>query len=334
MPDDMTKVLNRITFVPRAAALSPIPWPEGLAPRAAQTALGDAGSLPAADVLVITWTAAEAMALADVLTPGVASAAWTHYVKGFAAYEDQLTSRSPAREAKRLGEFHMAAIAGLTVCCFHSQLHPATDGPSLPAAAMAAQIAGDTGARLVITTGTAGAVGAGTVLGDANVATAIRSDCTTRLAGHPWSQELWATTALSDGQQKMLAAGVLTPLFAANSGQLPKEYAPRAPEVTYGHTCGTDFFCIGTADDHYGLLKLDAATDVVEMDDFAIAFGLLASAGAPMLASVRNCSDPVMASASAEQLKLAEQLYESYGFATTASSAICCWALIAGLARG
>jgi nucleoside phosphorylase len=328
----MTRILRRITYLPERAELAEIPWPAGLAPRETATALAAGGSLPLADVLVITWTAAEAQTLADVLTPGAPWKSWTHYAKDFAAYETQLTSRSPAKEARRLGEFHMAAIGDHTVCCYHSQLHPATDGPTLPAAQLAAQIAGDTGAGLVITTGTAGGAGTDVVLGDLNVATAIHADCTTRLKGHPWSNEEWATTALTAGQQEMLGSGVLPALLAANAGRLPAEYAPRPPQAWYGHTVGTDLFAYWTANgEPFALSAYDPAIKTVEMDDFAIALGISTMDTPPRLSSVRNASDPPLATGSKANLKLAEEIYEKWGGLTTVSSAIGTWALIAGL---
>jgi hypothetical protein len=59
-------------------APSPIPWPAGLAPVSSPLAPvpGPDDPLPAADALVVTWTVAEAEALADVLTPGQPKAEW------------------------------------------------------------------------------------------------------------------------------------------------------------------------------------------------------------------------------------------------------------------
>lgn len=329
----LTAVLDRITFTPEHASLSPIPWPEGLAPAAQDTALKGDGALPAAPILVITWTSAEAMALADVLTPGAASSEWTHYDHNFAGYRNQLTGRSPAREAGRLGEFHMSRIGSLDVCCYHSQLHPATDGPTLPTAQMAKQIAAETGARLVITTGTAGSANKGNVLGDITIGDAVHSWFTKRLKGHPWSEEVWATTALTGKQKELLSAPVIGPLFAANAHRLPAAYAPRAPQVWNGHIVSTDWFCFGSDNDACGLTAYDQQVTQVEMDDAAVMLGVLSLDPAPMVAASRNSSDPMLPDGSAASQKLAAGIYRRWGYVTTIGSAIGCWALIAGLGQ-
>jgi len=326
-------LLDRIMFEPAETEFHEPPWPSGLAPRPVPTALGADGSLPPADAVLITWTAAEKKALASVLTPSVAAADWTKYSHDWTKYVGQLTDRSPARDAKCLGEFYVTTIGRLRACCFHSQLHPATDAATLPAAQLAAQAAAETGAKLIITTGTAGGAGTGTVLGDVNVATAAASLFTTRLAGHPWSQETWPTSPLTAGQSKMLGMDVLAPLFAANSGRLPAQWAPRAPQVWYGDTVSTDFFAFEDETDHYGLAAYKPDIRDVEMDDAAVAYGLSAMAEPPALAVARNASDPIMPGASEDDAKNAEEIYEQYGLYTTWNSAIASWALIAGLAE-
>lgn len=320
-------LLDRLAFAPETPHMSPIPWPAGLAPAPAPTSLTSRGTLPQADVLVITWTAAEAQALADVLTPGVQSRDWMPYRNNWAQYEPQLTDRSPARDSQRLGSFCMTKIGDTLVCCFKSELHPATDADTLPTAQLAAQIAGETGALLVITTGTAGGAGDGTVLGDVNVATAIHADFTTRLAHKPWSQAQWGTAEVTSSQQVFLEHAAT--LFAVNGNRLPS--APRAPEVVAGHVVSTDFFAFADRTDHFGLVAYDPAIRAVEMDDAAIALGVLGMIGAPALMSVRNASDPVMPDGSVASARKASQIYKQYGYWTTLNSAVTCWALIAGL---
>src|ERR1700722_16567166 len=103
-------VLARLTYEPKPELLTPIPWPAGLAPTPIEHAGSPGDPLPAVDVLVVTWTAAEFLALADVLTPGHPSTDWIHYTENWSAYASQLTDRSPAREANRLGEYALTQI--------------------------------------------------------------------------------------------------------------------------------------------------------------------------------------------------------------------------------
>src|SRR2546423_799348 len=92
-------LLSRNAFLPpdvprreRPRPITKVVFPDGLAPESqpfAQAPSPDA-ALPAADVVVITWTADEAHALAHVLTPGYSADQhnrkhWYPYAKDFAA---------------------------------------------------------------------------------------------------------------------------------------------------------------------------------------------------------------------------------------------------------
>jgi nucleoside phosphorylase len=335
LPRRHDAVLRRITYLPETAREpAAIPWPAGVAPSPVATALESDGSLPPADVLVITWTAAEALALSQIFTPGVTPKNWVHYSHNFSAYKKQLTSRSPAKSAGRLGEFQLVTIgtgaAAVRVCCFHSQLHPATDAATLPTAQLATQIATETGAKLVITTGTAGG-GPGTILGDVVVATAVHSDCTTSLKGHSWSQQEWATTPLNTWQQQLLKPAAVAPILAANAGKMPKTYVTRPLEIQYGHCVSVDFFAFYDTTDHYGLLKFDPQLKCEEMDDFAIALGVSGVKNPPQFQSVRCASDPPMPDGSAASKKQAEKIYEDWGQDAAWGSAATSVLIAAGL---
>lgn len=325
-------LLERLTFKPSAPQLAPIPWPDGMAPEPQQFTLTEDGSLPHADILVITWTEAEGMALADVLTSGHRLTTWTAYKKNFKEYEPMLTGRSPARGSRRLGSVQYTEINGKLVCCLKSELHPATDGPELPTARMVAQALDDTGADLVITTGTAGGAGDGTQLGDVCLASQIHADFTTRLKDQPYSTERWPTAALTAAQTKRLDDTAL--LFAANAGHLPALYVKRACRTLTGHVVSTDFFAFDTVDDHYGLRKYDPDIKAVEMDDAAVAYGATENSTGqyktiPVM-SVRNASDPVMENGSEDDAHQATEIYKKYGYYTTLNSAIVTWAMCAG----
>jgi nucleoside phosphorylase len=58
--------------------------------------------------------------------------------------------------------------------CFKSELHLSQDGPKMPIAALWRQLIAEVKPKLVITTGTAGGIGAGVELGDVVVAKSVR----------------------------------------------------------------------------------------------------------------------------------------------------------------
>lgn len=320
---NIDRTLERISYDPGTKVLTPIPWPEGFKPT--PHVLSDRTAMPDnCDVLVITWTAAEARALADVLTPGVQSSDWIYYKTNFADYLPDLTGRSPARESRRLGSWWITSIGSKTVIVFKSELHPATDGPTVPTTQLVEQLIKECNPGAVITTGTAGGAGDGTLLGDINIASAVHADFTTKLKSWVDATTVFPTTELTQKNMAMVAAAI--PLFKVNAGQIPAQ--PKATQVWTGHTVSTDFFAFDTNTDHFGLRKYDSEIRAVEMDDAAVAAGTL---NTPFY-SVRNASDPVMPGINEQQDdKNAADIYQKYGYWTTVNSAIGTWALIAGM---
>jgi nucleoside phosphorylase len=329
------ELLAHVKFDPgsRADELSPIPWPAGLAPEPLDTGgAGGAESLPAADVLVVTYTAAEGRALADVLTPGVQTTAWKHYTKDWPEYEPLAGGDAPARESRRLALWHLTQIGAHRVLCMKSELHPAIDGPELPILKLWPQVLQEVSPRLVITTGTAGGVGAQTQLGDVAVPTVVRWDCQKQFEAEPWAKDPYATSPLTAEMSAALTgAGAL---IAVNTDKIPAQYRTRAVKIwESGTTLTTDFFAWGNTTDHFGLLGEAPDCEVVEMDDAALGLARTAIADPPPFLSIRNASDPVMPGDEPleEQRKGAHAIYEKYGYFTTVGSAIACWAIVTAL---
>src|SRR5262249_52593045 len=75
-----------------------VPWPKGLAPNADKVPRkGTAGRLPAADVLVVTWTVDEGHALSRVITPGKDSRNdYRPYTHNFASISKKMRRGCPA----------------------------------------------------------------------------------------------------------------------------------------------------------------------------------------------------------------------------------------------
>jgi nucleoside phosphorylase len=328
-------VLDRITFEAKPAKLSPIPWPAGLEPtlHGAHAPV----EIPEGDVLVVTYTAAEGQALADVLTPGHPSSSWAKYVDGWASYEPELTGRSPARDSKCLGVWAMTEIDGKKVVLFKSDLHLSTDATSLPVKRLLQQLVNAVRPKLVITTGTAGGIGTQTSLGDIAVTNGARFNCQKDFKNAPFANSTYIGPDWRPGQH----LEAISPLLEANSARLK----PIATRITPGLHLAVgipgvetvDYFGFADTDDSYGIVKDDPHALTEEMDDavlpLALTTGSFADVQLPWL-SIRNASDPQVASSIGDleaQKKWAAGVYAKFGFWTTVCSVIACWAVIADL---
>jgi Phosphorylase superfamily len=317
-----------------AAARSPIPWPVAQAPTPiplAEPPQEDA-ALPQFDYLVVTWTVAEAKCLADTLTAGYPSAtAWYRYAHNFTTDFLPLIRRgAPARTAMRLGSWFPTQIGSKRVMCFKSELHLSQDGPKMPVAALWRQLIAEVQPKLVITTGTAGGIGADVELGDVVVAKSVRFDCLKEFKSQPFHASSYDCSPLNTS-----SCVTAQSLFGANAGHLPA--ASRLPAifttvstaVPLPDVVTTDFFAF---DDTTNTFQLQGLGGAVEMGDAVL--GLVAQqlgTAAPRWVAVRNASDPEIDSTGLSETAAATkaaQIYERYGYWTTIPSAITCWALI------
>lgn len=94
-------------------------WPTGLAPVPHELPVEPdvTDPLPRADVLVVTWTAAEMLALADTLTPGVnPRTRWYRYARNFESYLPEIRRGAPSRNAGRLGSYFPTTIGNGRYC--------------------------------------------------------------------------------------------------------------------------------------------------------------------------------------------------------------------------
>jgi nucleoside phosphorylase len=323
--------LERIIYRAPHQALAPIQWPDGLAPRGAPYNLAADQPLPRADVVVVTWTVAEGQALADVLTPGLPSVSWKPYAHQWSSYEPQLTSRSPARQAGCLAYVANVKIGNVNVLLLKSELHLATDAISAPIVALWQQIVDEARPNLVITTGTAGGIGAATQLGDVFVVTNAKFNCTRDFRTKPWAQQLFTGPAIHAESH----AGSFGALTAPNAGHL-FPVATRPPVLTFGAAAGgvetVDYFGFANTTDSFGIVRNypDARTE--EMDDATLPLALAQLPSPPLWCSIRNASDPQVSSDIGDldaQQRWANQIYKRYGYWTTVGSAIATWTVIA-----
>ncbi|MFZ1008679.1 MAG: hypothetical protein WAN65_17695 [Candidatus Sulfotelmatobacter sp.] len=317
-----------------AEARTPIPWPAGSAPIPKPLSRKPAASdpLPKSDYVIVTWTVEEAKALADTLTPEYPSkTAWYYYTHNFQSeFVPLIRKGAPSLESKRLASYFPTTIASKQVLCMKSELHLSQDGPDMPIAKLWQQIINEAQPKLIITTGTAGGIGAKVELGDVVTAQAVRFDCQKSFKSKPFHNSKYKCSKLNYG-----AYSEAEKLFAANADHLPTSSRPpeiftkpgtitKVPDVVT-----TDFFAFDDSSNTYGLKGLGTA---VEMGDAVL--GMVISqmgSKAPQWTAIRNASDPQIDDTGLtikEAATKASQIYEKYGYWTTIPSAITCWATV------
>ena len=313
-----------------------IPWPAGLAPKTGPKPSGNGdGSLPQADVLVVTWTSDEAHALSRVLTPGKDSHNdYVPYTHNFATISKKMSKGCPAIEAKRLGAYWTTSIGKKKVVVFKSDSHLSQDTKHLPAKNgtlpnydVWKQIIEEVRPKLVITTGTGGGIGAQWEVGDVIVSPIVHFDCIKWLKSASFHDAQYTTGAPA---AKFFAKAQT--LFKANAGQLPKDNT-RPPKIVQSNgpassVVTTDFFGFDTSDNHYGLKGMG---DLSEMGDAVLGMVAKQMATPPRWVAVRNVSDPQIKAEGTlkQQSTLAAHIYKGFGRWSSVCSGIVCWALIA-----
>jgi hypothetical protein len=323
---------------PAAALPKSVPWPVGREPKAAPLAHppAETDSLSRVhgwDALVVTWTVAEASAMAAMFTPGHLISDWYEYRHDLAAYDPLVTGKKApfndhtadmARYYRSLGLYFPCAIGDRKVLLFKSGLHLDYDGPAFPVRKLIAEIAHAVKPKVFITTGTAGGIGADVRLGDVVVAGAVRFDCKQQFKGEPWASAIYEPSPLSADAQ----AAMTPDLMGVNAQRIPgaratpKIFASRRDAIVT-----TDFFAFDDSTSHYRLEGLGRACD---MGDAMVGNALHAIEGMKWHA-VRNASDPQIANPSGNISEAAEQaavIYMKYGGLTTAASLIASWAII------
>jgi nucleoside phosphorylase len=317
----------------------PVPWPEGHAPKPAPlpsppAESDDLGRFRGYDAVVVTWTAAEAAALAAMFTPEYLPSRWYPYRHNVEAYIPLVTGgrapfndRAPsmARYYRTLGLYFPCTIGHARVLLFKSGLHLDYDGRAHPVRKLMLEIAQAVEPKLFVTTGTGGAIGAEVALGDVVIASRVRFDCTTQFKSEPWATAAYATSPLP---AKALAR-IAPELTRVNASRIPG--ARPTPQLWAGDDKAvivtTDFFGFDDATDHYKLQGLGRAC---EMGDAMVGQAMQDAPGVHWYA-IRNASDPQMPNPTGD-IRAAEheagRIYAEWGAFTTAASAIATWAVV------
>jgi nucleoside phosphorylase len=337
-------------------------YPEGLGPQpASSTEKRDpAEPLPQADVIVITWTADEADALARVFTPHVNREHWHPYAHNFDTFKPQIRKGAPAQHAGRLGSYLQTTIGSHSVLAMKSELHMNQDGirletgTTLPVRDFFKQIIAEAQPKLVLTIGTAGSVFEEFGLGDVVITRAAKFKCEDEFKTAPFNGETFSSdwkvpvTHLDHAEELMqqVAPQLAEPPMGAPTKAYRWDGPPvAAPEVKPAirlegrdlpelwPILTTDYFEYGTSAN-----RLDELGAAVEMGDAALGLACSEINSPPHWGVVRNMSDPVInGDLPAKEFRLNEQttwavgFYTAYGLYTSICGALTTWAVVAGL---
>jgi hypothetical protein len=364
--------------------LPAVPWPSGLRPQ--NTQLGSyapgtkiTAALSAnADVLVVLYTDQETQALLDVLTGDASWStsvqnAWCPYAHNYGQIK-RLIANPKANNTLSSGAFgrlRSLKIAGREVVLYKSDLHPKQDGTGLPFVKVIGQLIAELKPSVVITTGTAGAIGSRLRCGDVTVCADSRLHLQKTYPRYPTLNSLAASNSLLsspgalafDLQHVQYAATHFTELslpglqqcyerLQAIPGYAFVKMNAVPPSIYVGShnpvpgpepmaTVSADYMTTDDANNAEGLQPLGIMNDT---DDAFVFFAIsqLPSAKRPRCLSVRNASEPQIQHAPfpstatqgtiMDTLKgVAGAIYGIYQYCTTLNSAFACWGIIAGL---
>lgn len=318
---------------------STVPWPPASKPIAAPLAqtpneTDDLSRFAGYDAIVVTWTAAEAAALAAMFVPDYLPSRWYEYRHNVADYVPLVTgAKAPFNDNKQadmaryfhsLGLYFPCTIGKARVLLFKSGLHLDYDGPQYPVRKLMAELAAAVRPKLFITTGTGGGIGTQVALGDVVIAAHVKFDCTTQFKDQSWATASYPTAALPAGA----LAAISPDLTRVNASRvvggrsIPKMWSGGQTTIVT-----TDFFGFDDSTDHYKLQGMGQACD---MGDAMVANALQQFTDLRFYA-IRNASDPQIPNPSGDieaANQQAGEIYSKYGAFTTAASAIATWAVI------
>jgi nucleoside phosphorylase len=333
----------------------PVPWPAAHTPKPAPLAhppaeTEDLTKFAGYDAVVVTYTSAEAAALASLFTPGYPVASWYEYRHNIQDYLPIVTggvapfnSADPrmARYYHSLGLYFPCTIGNRRVLLLKSGLHMDYDqkhpGPVVPIYKMFTELIQAVKPKLFITTGTGGGVGADVKLGDIIIAKKTLFDCTGQFKAQPFAKASYKTSALP-----AQAVSLMTPqLFSVNAAKIAAASpipGRTVPKVWSGGTTTivtTDVFAFDTSSNTpFGLQSLGQVCDMGDamagqaMQQFPhVKWYAIRNASDPQIPAphIANHSDPAYKQADHE----AGNIYKDYGAFTTAASVIAAWAIIA-----
>jgi hypothetical protein len=330
--------LEAAFMAPSAQLPHAIPWPAGSAPVAVPLTpppadTDDLSRFKGYDAVVVTWTSAEAAALAALFTPAYPTSTWYEYRHNVAQYIPLVTGgvapfNDNTPEMQRyyhsLALYFPCQIGNAKVLLMKSGLHLDYDGPACPVKKLMTEIAQAVQPKLFITTGTGGGIGANVMLGDVIIAGEVRFDCKTQFKNQSWHDAVYPTSPLPTGTVEAITPAMTTP----NASRIPNARStPKFWDAKTNAIVTTDFFAFDDSSNYYQLQGLGQACD---MGDAMVGSALQGIQNLSWHA-VRNASDPQIANPTndiKQAGQTAAQIYAKYGGLTTAASVIATWAII------
>jgi hypothetical protein len=276
-------------------------------------------------------------------------ATWHPYKNGFASIKNKILAKAITENKDILGEgilgyYIVVTLNKKNVVLFKSELHPSQDGNQLPIVNLVQQITNQASPKLLITTGTAGAIGSYLQPGDAVITDAARFYLMNpkTYSSYP---AITDSLALKDSitfnkkymaQCNAKATGLIKPVLSDIASS--KGYAPitRTPKIFFNNVPGakayaavsSNGFSMDDKADTDGLQELGSFN---EMNDAFVAFALSKGNKKVPWLSIRNMSEPQAPNLSEATKNKWADMYNAYGGYTTYNSAFACWSVIAGL---
>ena len=324
------------------------------------------------DVLVLLYTDYEIRALLDVFTGSstwdeTRQKTWYGYGHNFDTFKPMIKDGDDATDNGILGFLYPMKVGNVNVVLYKSELHPKGNGLQVPFIPVIKQLAGELAPKLVLSTGTAGAVGSHIQCGDVAITSSARlhlqktysgslaqlnilSKNQTQMKSSPTVNDQYVKYAAQHftklslpglqqcydkigtrPQYSFLKKNTAAPsIYVTNINPAP---APQPMDIVSG-----DFL---TVDDSTNNEKLQNEGIMNDTDDaFAFfALGELPAGKQPKWLSVRNASEPQIVYPDLNQQSdparalsgLAGAIYGVYQYCTTLNSAFACWGVIAGM---
>jgi len=327
------------------------------------------------DVLILLYTDQETSALLDVFThdktwTATRKKTWYPYAYNFDALSSSIEGeRDTALKDGIFGYLSAMTIGSQRVVLYKSELHPKTNGIKLPFVSVIKQLVGDLAPSMVISTGTAGAIGTTLRCGDVAITSSARfhvqhqypdfpdintmSEGGTTLTNSVTINSQYLTYAQSNFTK--LSEPGLTQCFnklhtrpgygfLKNNSSAPKIYVTTGSPVPGPQPMdivSADYLTVADDADVEGLQHSGVMNDTD--DAFAFyAIDKLPASNRPKWLSVRNASEPQIDGGTfpagatqaqkIHQIKgIAGAIYGVYQYCTTLNSALACWGVIAGM---